>query len=111
VRGVHIRDHRAIGYAHVWIGLDPFGAQPLHLGAPFVDFEHAVYEGALVNGCDAPLGQAVCSGRGAVRRRALVERGLVVLLLVSRYGHVTILSSGLRLSSDRPAPGGPATAD
>ena len=72
-------DQGAIGQADVRIGVDPFTAQPFHLRAALVEFDDAVDW-----------------------RRGLIERGVTVLLLASRYGHMqTILSTGFGLSSAR----------
>src|SRR5205814_6152857 len=86
MRGQHVGDTGAgVPQCDRRIGIDPFGSQPLHLGAAFVEFDDSV---------------------------AALDAGLrpVVLLLLLRVLHwhfQTILSVGKRLSSNRRGATGP----
>ncbi len=125
VRREHVGDARTVGPQRDGrVGVDPFGAQPLHLGAPFVKFDGAV-GGALCIRTGAGVPGSAVVGWRAVRgdrrlvlgcelgERCLAARGVVVLRLVSRCGHIqTILSSGLPCqAAEQDLADSPATAD
>ena len=69
MRGQHVGDRLTIGQADVGVGVDPFRTQPLHLGAPLIDFERPV------TGCGPVL------GAGTVLGHPLVALSFVVLVL------------------------------
>ena len=82
MRGEHVGDARArLPQADGRIGVDPFRAQPLHLGAAFVDLDDAVL------------------------------RRLLLLLLLVLYGHiddplkwVALVKRSSRMSLKEPRP-------
>ena len=80
VRGEHVGDPRARRpQADRRVGVDPFRAQPLHLGAAFVDLDHAVARSIRLLGSRACCSSSCCPVPDMK----------------------TILSGGVRLSSDR----------
>src|SRR5436190_12924447 len=92
------------------IGLDPFRAQPLHLGAALVALDQLLGRGAAraVARCVGGVGLCLLGGLpGALLdahgraggRLAGVALAALSVSLCSHGGHVTILSSGWCLSS------------
>ena len=105
MRREHVGDLGPVWQAHVRVGLDPFGSKTFHLAPALVDLDDGLGR-LLAARCRARPGQERIVGPAVIGARARAYGGLpfgrlVVLVLVSGNRHVTILSSELRLSSDR----------